>query len=192
MPIISAFVRLIDAILRRASHIQTFSTDRRCILRTSLTTADHEIRLASTAIPEGSPLLLIHFWNERMPAIPPEGADFRWAVDSQKRFIHSLRLLHSWALEQGLLKTVKAIGGATVLISPEVSIAQQRLLEHLGFEVTDYHSGLGSFGEFWENLFTWALMSTYNPGTLHGKRFRDIRRTDIWMPVETFNELYGV
>jgi len=191
MPVVSAFVRLIDALLRRATHILTFSTDPRCILRTSLATAEHAIRLASTTIPAGSRVLMIHFWNERMPAIPPQGADFRWAVGSQKRFMASLRLLHTWAVEQELLAGIRAVGGSTVLISPEISTAQQRLLEHLGFEVTDYRSPLGSFGEFWENLFTYTLMRTYNPGTLHGKRFRDLRRKDLWMPVETFTRLYG-
>jgi hypothetical protein len=191
MPIVAAFVRLIDLVLRRLSHIETFSTDPRCILRTSLTRAKHTIRLSSTTIAAGASLLLIHFWNERMPTIPPQGPDFRWAVDSQKRFVHSLRLLHSWAVNQGLAGEIKAIGGATVLFSGDLSTAQQRLLEHLGFELTAYYSPLGRFGEFWENLFTWALMSTYNPGTLHGKRFREIQRMDIWMPVEKFNELYG-
>jgi hypothetical protein len=191
MAVVGSSVRLIDAILRRLLHIETFSTDPRCILRTSLTKTKRQIDLASTTIPAGASLLLIHFWNERMPTIPPQGPDFRWAVNSRKRFIYSLRLLHSWAAEQGYAKKIKAIGGETVLFSDELSTAQQRLLEHLGFELTQYHSPLGRFGEFWENLFTWSLMSTYNPGTLRGKRFWDIQRMDILMPVEKFNDLYG-
>ncbi|MGC9333251.1 MAG: hypothetical protein ACP5JJ_03825 [Anaerolineae bacterium] len=51
-------------------------------------------------------------------------------------------------------------------------------------------SSLGRFGEFWEDLCTWALMWAYNRVSLEGRRLFELEQTQVWMTVEDFLCLY--
>jgi hypothetical protein len=52
--------------------------------------------------------------------------------------------------------------------------------------LTRHRSSLGRFGEFCENLYTWALMWAYNQVSLEGRRLLELERTRVWMKVEEF------
>jgi hypothetical protein len=65
------------------------------------------------------------------------------------------------------------------------------LLSWLGFVVQPYHSPLGSFGEFWENFYSWAIMWAYNAVSLRQRHLLQLRRSEFWMSIADFLRRYG-
>jgi hypothetical protein len=60
-----------------------------------------------------------------------------------------------------------------------------------GFVVRPYRNRFGRFGEFWENLYTWFIMWTFNAASLHGRRVLGLRRMEMWMTAEDFVQRFG-
>jgi hypothetical protein len=106
-------------------------------------------------------------------------------------FRGSLKAVARQMLTDPRLAEVRAVGGATALFSPEGNTGALRLMQRLGFTVTPYQGPMGRFGEFWENLYSWWLMWTFNTVTLRHRRFLALRRAEIWMPAEGFVKRYG-
>jgi hypothetical protein len=65
------------------------------------------------------------------------------------------------------------------------------LATRLGFVVRPYRNRLGRFGEFWENLYTWFIMWTFNAASLHGRRLLGLRRMEMWIAAEDFVQRFG-
>lgn len=186
-----ALIRGFDAFVIRGSHVFEFCDDRNCLLRLQLAQARHAILLPGGSIPAGTPVLKLHFWNEHMPPIPPSGPDLAWGNRSARLFLRSLKTVAVYLQSQPGLDAVQAIGGATVLLIPGDHSGGESLVRRFGFTVLPYHNSLGRFGEFWENLYTWALIWTYNPVSLKYHRLFQIRRSEIWMARGEFLRRYG-
>ena len=184
-----ALVRLVDRLLRRRMGVFEFCTDPECILRLEFSTAPHKLILSSGEVPKGAPTLVPHLWNERVPKMGPDGADLAWAVRLGRLYRDSLRKAAHWLVAQSDAPEVRAVGGATALIL--LGEGSLRSLQRLGYEVFPYQNPLGRFGEFWQNLYTWVLMWTFNPTSLRGKSIGGMRRAEAWIPIEEFLRRYG-
>lgn len=86
---------------------------------------------------------------------------------------------------------VRSVGVLTVLVVVGGTSGAERLFERLGFRLTSHRSPLGRFGEFWENLYTWALMWGYHQVSLDGWHLLHLERTEVWVTVEDFLYRYG-
>jgi hypothetical protein len=86
---------------------------------------------------------------------------------------------------------VQALGGATVLFAAGDDSSGEKLFKRLGFTISPYQSALGRFGEFWENLYTWALMWAYNDFSLRQRHLVALCRTESWISAEAFLRRYG-
>lgn len=187
-------VRLIDALLRRAYGVYVFDDDPVCILRLSLIRSRRDLLLADgTPVQRGDPVAVIHFWNERLPPMPAEGADLRWARQMMAQLRPSLRLLAQYLDSQPALAAVPALCGEAAFIHAGNLPAGTSLLHRLGFELRpSVRTGAwGRFVRFWENLYNWMLVWTFNPGSLRGKRMRDLERYWLWMSRAALQRLYG-
>jgi hypothetical protein len=184
-------VRALDALLRWAQGVEAFDEDERCILRIQLAHASRPLNFPNGMVKRGEPVILLHLWNERIPPMPPQGADVEWAARMKRLFIHSLRALAQAMRREARLGKARAIGGATVLVASADGSDGSRLVQQLGFTILPYSHRLGRFAEFWENLYSWWLMWTYNPATLRRRKFLHLRRAEIWMPTEEFLRRYG-
>ncbi len=184
------FVRALDVLLRWAQGVETFDEDERCILRIQLAKAHRDLRLNDGVICRGEPVLLLHLWNERIPPMPPQGADLAWAARVKRLLVYSLHALAEAMSREVRLSQAHAIGGFTVLVSPTNASDEGQLMRQLGFSVFPYHHPLGRFAEFWENLYAWWLMWTYNPATLRHRNLLTLRRAEIWMTTEEFLRRY--
>jgi hypothetical protein len=186
-----ALIRRFDAFLARRQGVFNFTDDADCLLRLQVTVAPHRLRFPDQVVERGEPVLLIHLWNEHTPQISPAGPDLAWAKTLQRDFIKSLQKVGRYMQEEPSLADIRAIGGITVLMFTGNRHSGERFMQRLGFTVIPYASPLGRFGEFWENFYSWVLIWTYNPTSLHHKKFFRQRRAEFWMPAEKFLDRFG-
>jgi hypothetical protein len=175
-----------DRFLCRVYGVFQYTDDPECIFRLQLTNARHDIRLSDgTVVRKGEPVLGLHFWNEQLPSIGLDGADVAWGARAARMTIRSLRTMAKWIREHPGLSERRVIGGANVLIDPRANGGSAQLIRRLGFDIFPFRNSLGRFGEFWENLYTWSLMWTYNKASVRHQRLLRLRRTEVWMSVDT-------
>lgn len=184
-------IRRFDRFLRRVLGVSEFCDDPDGLLRVRRTPAPHSVTLPDRQIPSGAPILELHVWNEHVPPMPAAGPDLAWAVRSQRRFTASLHALALQMRRDPRFAGVQAVTGVTVLAFTADGAEGVNLFERLGFTVCPYHNPLGHFGEFWENLYTWAIMWAFNEASLSRRRLLHLRRSEIWMTTEEFLHRYG-
>ncbi len=179
-------IRLFDRLLRRLQGVFVYWDDPDCMFRVSHGEAPHPISLPDGEIPAGAKVLYLHFWNEHMPHIPPEGPNVRLALHGVRMLRDSFRVLAHQVRLNPLLAGVQAVGTpAAALVYPDAGPGGEKLMERLGFTCFPYRHPLGRFGEFWENFYTWAIIWTYNEKTLQGRRLTRMKRFEFWMSVDT-------
>lgn len=186
-----SLIRCFDRFLRWVLGVFEFCDESDCLLRVRRASAAHTVILPERHIPAGAPILELHLWNEHIPPLPPTGSDLAWAVRSQRMLIASLRTLARQMRHDSRLDGVKAVGGVTVLFFAGDGSGGAKIFERLGFAVCPYHNPLGRFGEFWENLYTWAIMWAFNAVSLRRRRLLRLRRSEIWMATDEFLRRYG-
>ncbi len=186
-----AVVRFIDTLLRKCLGIYEFSCDPDCILRIQLTRSAHSVSFVGERILRHAPIVAIHAWNERIPAIPPTGPDFQWALCIRHQIIHSFTELAKVMKTETLYAEVQAVCGTSALFSITEHTGGTRMIQHMGFTVLPSFRPLGKFGEFWENLFAWGMMWAYNSASLKSREFRRMQRTEIWITAAEFIRRYG-
>ena len=184
-------IRLLDRFLRRAQGVFEYWDDPDCLFRASFGHAPHQISLPDGEIPDGAKVLLLHFWNEHMPHIPPEGPNLNLAMRGARMLKASFRALAREVQRNPALADAKAVGGAGVLVYPDAGPGAEKLLRRLGFSIFPYRHPLGRFGEFWENLFTWGLIWTFNEVSLRQRHLLRLDRSELWMSMDTLVHLHG-
>jgi YkoP domain len=184
-------VRWIDNLLCKFQGVYVYSRDPECILRLQLRTSTHTLPLGSWVVHKGEPVLALHAWNERMPVIPPEGADLAWALTLRRRLVYSFMGIARLIQEDPLYEQVRAVCGSSGLFSFSDHTGGVQMMQRMGFVVIPYHQPFGRFGKFWENLFSWSLMWAYNTNSLNLRKFWRLQRTEIWMTRVEFVERYS-
>jgi len=184
-------IRAFDRWLSRQLRVQVFTNDPQVIMRIQLARAPRAITLADGVVAAGAEVLLLHAHNERMPLIPPEGADLAYAVQLRRLQVYSLKATAKHIQAAPSLQDVQAVGGITAHVTLEEANGGRAMLEHLGFKVFPYYRPLGAFGEFWENFFTWWLMWAYNPASTQRRSMLGLQRVEFWMGVEEFLTKFG-
>ena len=186
-----AAVRMIDNLLCIVQGVYEYSQDPECILRLQLRTSAHSVTVGPQMVVKGEPVLALHAWNKRMPVIPPDGAELTWALTLRRRLMYSFKEIARLMQEDLRYTQVRAVCGSSSLFSFSNHVGGVQVMQRLGFMVIPGYRPLGRFGDFWDNLFSWCLMWTYNPGSLNQRKFFSLQRTEIWMMRDQFVERYG-
>jgi hypothetical protein len=113
------------------------------------------------------------------------------ALRASRMVVRSFRVLAREMHRDPRMADVQALGGATALFGLGDDSGGERLFTRLGFTLFPYQTPLGRFGEFWENLYSWALIWAYNAVSLRQRRFIRLRRTECWMSTAEFLRRYG-
>ena len=183
-------VRAFDRFLCRCQGVFVFWDHPDCMFRAQLTQARREITLPGAVIPAGAKVLGLHFWNEHMPQIPPEGPTIAQAVQARRMILSTFRALAREMHRDPRIEGIQALGGATVLFAAGDGSGGDRLFTRLGFTVFPYRSPLGRFGQFWENVYTWSLMWAYNAVSLRQRKLLALERTESWITAVDFSRRY--
>lgn len=189
--VLSRLVVVVDRYMRRWLQIWEFSDDPDCLLRVNLIRSRWEVPLNDgTVIRRGEKIGMIHAWNERVPPIPPSGADMAWARRLHRRLFRSLQLLAQAVQQDPRLQDIRGFGGAGVL---HFSPAILRLLERLGMEIYELPpQGLRDrLEEQISRVWTWLMRRTFNPPSVEGRGLEVLSRRFYWLGREKLLQIYG-
>jgi hypothetical protein len=190
-----AVVRRFDTLLRRQKLVQEFTQDEDCILRISLAVCKNDMELSDgTTIQSGERICELHFWNERLPSMPPEGPELKWGLRFYCLAVRSLRSMAAYIAAERSLEDVMAFRGEIALRGGGDPIPLASVGAQMGFDVLNLTLQAGRcdrFRYFWENIYSWALMWTFNPGSLRGKRFLRLQRYELWISRQALLQRYG-
>ncbi len=184
-------IRGFDDWLSRVEGVSPFADDPRLILRLQRSRTAHDLDLPAGHISAGAPALLIHFWNERLPAIGHQGASLQWALHFQRRLIYSFHAAARCLQTAPAMYDIRVVGGVIAHVRTDIPDGGTALLEHLGFTILPYYRPAGAFGEFWENFYTWMLIWTYNLASLRSHALRSLQRNEFWSTRDRFLERFS-
>lgn len=192
--LIRYLVVFIDAILRLLCRIFEFSTDEQCILRLSLSTSDRALTLIDgTEIEAGDPVAELHFWNERVPPIPPEGPNLAWALVFQRQVRDSLEELAVYIQDAPKFQHIQGLRGNLPFNIDDHQELLKDIVERWGFEFYEGPIANGAwdqFAHFWERVYEVGLLIAFNPASLHGRHWDQIKHAQIWMSRNTLMRRY--
>jgi len=184
-------IRTLDRFLRWRFGIFEFSQHPTCVYRLRLTSISKPRSWPGHSVEPGAQVLELHLWNERMPDMPLMGADITWGIKAHRRLAFSYRHIAEHLAAEPSLAKVEALTLTTILILGDGSAGTKTYFERLGFRHVPIDHPLGRFGEFWENVYSWLLMWTYNPGSTRGLRIPSLRRCEAWVSREDFLRRFG-
>jgi hypothetical protein len=178
-------VPFIDWILRRLNGIFEFDQDERCILRISLNICRSDAILSDgTVICQGEPIGELHFWNERIPPIPKNGADLPWALAFQRRVVYSFGSLAEYVSSEPAFSRVRAFHGTPPFGGRFGDAQIADMAQRWGFEIIEKPAPRGlwnRFYQFWDSFYAWGLMLAFNPGSLQDKHLTKLHRNQWWI-----------
>jgi hypothetical protein len=190
-----AFVRFIDSILVRAHHVEEFTQNPECIFRIALGRATVSRTLSDgTQVCRGDTVCEFHLWNERLPLIDPDGPELAWGRAFLSGVTRSLRLMSDYLDHDSRFDGAVAVHGVSAAMGSVQVTGIERTSRGLGFDfewVPLRSDPWGRFALFWERLYHYALIWTFNPGSLRTKRLSQLKRYQIWMPRQTLRRRYG-
>lgn len=193
--IIRAMVYAFDSLLRRQGRVQEFTQDDSCILRISFTACRKDMELSDgTRVASGARICELHLWNEHLPVMPREGPDLRWGLRFYRLAVESFRSLASYVAAQQGLDDIVALRGQMAMPGGDDFMALASAAAQMGFDVLNLTRQGGRWVRFrhlWENIYSWALMWTFNPGSLRGKRYLGLQRYQFWMSRQKLMQRYG-
>jgi hypothetical protein len=165
----------LDRWLRRREGIYEYSTDPRCLFRIGLGKADQDVTLADgTEIRAGDPLLMLHLWNENVPAMGKHGPSVAWARQISRALHTSLRELARYLHQRVELDDVVALYGDMHLGSARQAAQLSRIVARYGFEAVDDHGAgrPGALHRLGKHILITLLVAATNPVALRSTVLR--------------------
>lgn len=185
----------LDALLRRLQGIHEFSQEAYCVLRIARSRSHREQVLSDgTVVHIGDPIIELHFWNEHIPPMDPEGPDLAWGLRFYRSLHSSLLDLARHVSHTPELDDVVAFHGRSSFASEMGWQRYAGALERLGFDFRPLPPSASIWeriGRFFEHLYVWALIWAFNPTSLRGKRLLAARRGELWISRTRLLERYA-
>ncbi len=170
----------LDGWLRRRQGIFEYSTNAQCLFRVELGQADQSVTLSdATRIRCGDPILVLHLWNEHIPAMGQGGPTVAWARQVSRAIHTSLRELARYLPQQPRLDEVIALCGDMHLGSPKQTRQLAHIVAHYGFEaVEDCNAGRrrGALHRLGKSILIVLLVAATNPVALRSTILRRYHR----------------
>jgi YkoP domain len=189
-----AGVRAIDRVLVRYYGVFEFTSDPISILRLSRSRSPREVVLTDGIhIQKGDPMLVVHFRNEQISAALGGSVSLDWGLVFLRGARRSFRLLAQFLANRREFDDVRSMYADFGFVQDDRLEQMRRLLTQLGFDFIPRERPGWDVRQraFWDNVFSWWLMWTYNPASLAGKSFVHMRRCEMWMSRRKMLAKYG-
>jgi hypothetical protein len=182
----AVWIRTFDAVVRSLQGVFEFSADPACLLRLRWGRLRRPLKLNEATYLSGAHVLEIHLWNERLPPLPPDGADLRWAAEAARRLRRSLEQAADYVQNRTAQAGGDLVTGTTILIDGKGSAL---LLRRLGFEMRP-RAGRASLVQHLQDRYAVVLMAVFNPASARRRAPSSPQRTDLWMTMPEFLSRY--
>jgi hypothetical protein len=170
----------LDSWLRRRQGIYEYSTHPRCLFRIQPGRADQIVALSDgTQVRPGDRVLMLHLWNENLPAMGQEGPTIAWARQVSGAIHTSLRELARYLQLQSKLDEVVALCGDMHLGSARQTRQLAHIVARYGFEaVEDGHvrRRRGTLHRIGKSILIVLLVAATNPAALRSTILRRYHR----------------
>jgi hypothetical protein len=180
--IIRYLIAIFDNFLSIILGVKIFSNNKDCIFRYRPIKIKKDIYLPNgKLIKKGEKIVELHFWNEHLPFLSPKGADLFWGSRFKYLFFSSLKELLIF-LENSPYRGVNWLFGETAFFF-EDQMKVLRFLSKLGFIVypLEENNIFKRFYRFLQNGYSYCLIYAYNPNSLKGKNFFNVKRYHLWI-----------
>ena len=184
-------IRRIDKKRREMMGIFEFSTDRCCIFRASIHPLSEMAYIPEASEKSGTKALNLHFWNEQVPPLPSGGPDLGYAKNLIHKWTESLRQLANFILRDPRAEDVTVIIGITPIFFSGNIRTGINLIPRTGMHIEKYHPSAGPVRLFFDDLYAWMLMWTYNPNILYTRKPFTVDWHALWISREVLVERFA-
>lgn len=165
----------LDRWLRWRQGVFEYARTRECVFRIQRGEADRHLQLRDgTDLSPGDPILVLHLWNENLPAIGDEGATVAWGRRFGKAMDSSLGLLARFLQRRPDLNGISAIRIDLALGTAERNEKTVRILSRFGFEPVGGREGepVRYLRRVGENALILFLVLAANPNAARASLLR--------------------
>jgi len=193
-PWLAQAIFALDSKLRRHLAVVEYSADPSCIFRLGFARSRHALTLRDgTCVQVGDRVAELHFWNEHIPPIPPQGTTIRWARDTQQAMATSLRQLGYYLSSRSELRDINVICANVSSGTKAQSQQVARIMAYFGFEAFTESEQL-SIGDrihrFGENILISLMVFAHNAAALRLDTLSRVR-VPIYLSRRTLEEKFG-
>jgi hypothetical protein len=186
-------VYALDRLLRRQLGVFEYSSEPGCIFRLEVRRLERPVKLRDgPTFAAGERIVQLHFWNEHVPEMPPQGATLDWARRMSKRVDTSLRELARFMKADPAFADVVAVRARMALATTEQSAQLVRICNRYGMRPVvepERPSLLGRLHRAGENVLVALLVLARNPQAFRLDCLRRAR-TDVFLPRSTLDARY--
>ncbi|TVZ40187.1 hypothetical protein P886_4609 [Alteromonadaceae bacterium 2753L.S.0a.02] len=179
-----------DKFLRGKLGVFEFWEHPDALIRISFAVSDRPLQLADAVASPGKRVVEIHFWNEHVPSQSEAKSAMAWAARGALMLKVSFNKLADHLVEDPRFANVELVGGITPLVFTGNHGGGDKVWRRLGFTMSPCKHKLGRFGEFWENVYTWLIMWTFNPDAIKKQNPFTMRRAEFWADRDSFVKLH--
>lgn len=169
----------LDGRLRRHHAVFEYSDDPSCIFRLEISRSAWRLVLRDgTRLLPGQRIARLHFWNEQIPRVPPNGPTIPWARQMQRAIATSLEELASYLSSRPDLRDVAVICAVVPSFTRTQSEQLARIMARYGFETVtgpQYLPIAERLRRFGENILISLIVFAHNPGALRADTLTRVR-----------------
>ena len=189
--LLNRIVWAVDRQQRRRLGIWEIANDPECFFRLARGRAHRAFVLPDgLRVSPGDPVAILHLWGERVPALPPEGANLAWARRTQRILAHSMRAVAREVRDDPRLADAVAFGNDTTLPYTTGSV---RMFERIGFTFAESEQRNGLLARLvarGAQLWTRLLRRAYNAPSLRSSDSQTYVTRPMWMSRTTLLDRY--
>jgi hypothetical protein len=193
-PWLAQVIFALDTRLRRRLAVVEYTAHPSCIFRLGIAHSQRALTLRDgTRLEAGDRVAELHFWNEHVPPIPPNGTTIRWAREAQQSITASLSELSHYLSSRPELRDIEVICANVPSGTKAQSQQVARIMAYFGFEAFTEHEQL-SIGEhihrFGENILISLTVLAHNATALRLDTLSRVR-VPIYLSRRTLEQRFG-
>ncbi|MBT8340818.1 MAG: VTT domain-containing protein, partial [Desulfatitalea sp.] len=189
--LLKALIRRLDQRLRRKFGIFEYSIHPDCIFRVHVARTDRSLPLKNGVLPKGTLVLELHFWNERIPAVPEAAMNVSQAIQTFRMSQDAFRELAHCLTRDPRMAGVKAVGGLIPFFDGGAQSPAERMFARLGLHVVPAEAGRGFWRRIGKQMHGWMMMWAFNPAALKQRSLFRLRWADCWVTADEFVRLHA-